>query len=172
MQTPWNLALDVEQVDPWVQVTSLQHATVGEALVKVTANLQYQIENTGLKAFRVSLPVDADNVKFSGDQVADFLALPGEPNAPLKTWEVKLHRRVIGQYLLQVTYQTPVAANAVETGLRGVQVADVNLQRGFVTVESSGRLQVRVDAAPAALQPTEWQSISRTLQKDLTASSA
>ena len=35
LQTPWNLALDVEQVDPWVQVTSLQHATVGEALVKV-----------------------------------------------------------------------------------------------------------------------------------------
>ncbi len=56
LQTPWNLALDVEQVDPWVQVTSLQHATVGEAQVKVVANLQYQIENTGLKAFRVALP--------------------------------------------------------------------------------------------------------------------
>ena len=37
-------------------MTSLQHATVGEALVKVTANLQYQIENTGLKTFRVALP--------------------------------------------------------------------------------------------------------------------
>ena len=35
LQTPWNLALDVEQVDAWVQVTSLQHATVGEAQVKV-----------------------------------------------------------------------------------------------------------------------------------------
>ncbi|MEO6740864.1 MAG: hypothetical protein ABIP20_11460, partial [Chthoniobacteraceae bacterium] len=39
LQTPWNLALDVEQVDPWVQVTSLQHATVGEAQVKIAANL-------------------------------------------------------------------------------------------------------------------------------------
>ncbi len=178
LQTPWNLALDVEQVDPWVQVTSLQHATVGEALVKVTANLQYQIENTGLKAFRVALPVGAENVKFSGDQVADFLAVPDGTNgadgtnAGRKMWEVKLHRRVIGQYLLQATYQTPVAANAVEISLRGVQVADVNLQRGFVTVQSGGRLQVRVDAPPAALQPTEWQSIPRALQKDLTASSA
>ena len=27
LQTPWNLALDIEQVDPWIQVTSLQHAT-------------------------------------------------------------------------------------------------------------------------------------------------
>ena len=172
LQTPWNLALDVEQVDPWVQVTSLQHATVGEALVKVTANLQYQIENTGLKAFRVSLPADSDNVKFTGDQVADFLSLPDAANPGLKTWEVKLHRRVIGQYFLQATYQTPVTANAAEISLRGVQVADVNLQRGFVTVQSGGRLQVRVEAPPAALQPVEWQSIPRALQKDLTASSA
>lgn len=172
LQTPWNLALDVEQVDPWVQVTSLQHATVGEALVKVTANLQYQIENTGLKAFRVALPDNAENVKFQGDQVADFLTVPNAVNAGLQTWEVKLHRRVIGPYLLQATYQTPVAANAAEISLRGVQVADVNLQRGFVTVQSGGRLQVRVDATPVALQPVEWQSIPRALQKDLTSSSA
>jgi hypothetical protein len=43
LQSPWKLALDIEQVDPWIQVTSLQHATVNEALVKVAANLQYQI---------------------------------------------------------------------------------------------------------------------------------
>lgn len=172
LQTPWNLALDVEQVDPWVQVTSLQHATVGEAQVKTVANLQYQIENTGLKVFRVALPVGAENVKFSGDQVADFLAVPKSEKGGLQTWEVKLHRRVIGQYLLQATYQTAVPANAAEISLRGVQAADVNLQRGFVTVQSGGRLQVSVDAPPAALQPTEWQSIPRALQKDLTASSA
>jgi hypothetical protein len=172
LQTPWSLALDVEQVDPWVQVTSLQHAAVGEAQVKVTANLQYQIENTGLKTFHVSVPANAENVRFTGDQVADFLAVQNGVKDGLQSWEVKLHRRVIGQYLLQVTYQTPVTANAVETGLRGVQVADVNLQRGFVTVQSAGRLQVRVDAPPAALQPVEWQSIPRALQQDLTASSA
>ena len=175
LQTPWSLALDVEQVDPWVQVTSLQHATVGEAQVKIAANLQYQIENTGLKAFRVSLPADAENVRFTGDQVADFLRVPNPANAGVsiwETWEVKLHRRVIGQYLLQATYQTPLAAEAAEVVLRGVQVADVNLQRGFVTVRSAGRLQLRVEAPPAALQPTEWQSIPRALQQDIAASSA
>ena len=83
-----------------------------------------------------------------------------------------MHRRVIGQYFLQATWQTPVAAQAQEVVLRGVQVADVNLQRGFVTVRSGGRLQLRVDAPPAALQPTEWQSIPRALQQDLNASAA
>jgi hypothetical protein len=65
LQSPWNLALDIEQVDPWIQVTSLQHATVNEAQVKVAANLQYQIENTGLKAFRVFIPTNAEGVYFA-----------------------------------------------------------------------------------------------------------
>ncbi|HZJ13858.1 MAG TPA: hypothetical protein VFD27_02355, partial [Chthoniobacteraceae bacterium] len=85
---------------------------------------------------------------------------------------VKLHRRVIGRYPLQVTYQVPLPANAVETKLLPVIADGVNLQRGFVTVQSGGRLQVRVETVPASLQPTEWQSIPRALQKDLSASSA
>jgi len=172
LETPWKLALDIEQVDPWIQVTSLQHATVNEAQVKVAANLQYQIENTGLKSFRVFIPTNAEGVVFQGDQVADFLAVDGAVTNGLQAWEIKLHRRVIGQYLLQVNYQTHMADQSGETVLRGVLAADVNLQRGFATVQSAGRLQVRVDNLPASLQPTEWQGIPRALQKDLPTESA
>jgi hypothetical protein len=172
LQTPANLALAIEQVEPWVQVTSLQHAVVSEAEVKVTANLQYQIENTGLKSFRVLIPTNAQNVRFQGEQVADFLLTPGAATNGLQQWEVKLHRRVIGPYFLQATYQTLIPDQDRETILRGVQAAGVNLQRGFVTVEAGGRLQATVDTLPAALQPTEWQSIPRALQRDLQASAA
>jgi hypothetical protein len=171
-ETPWQLALDIEQVNPWIQVTSLQHATVNEAQVKVAANLQYQIENTGLKAFHVLVPANAEGVTFQGDQLADFLAVDGAVTNGLQLWEVKLHRRVIGQYLLQVNYQTHIADLSGETVLRGVLATDVNLQRGFATVQSAGRLQVRVDNLPASLQPTEWQGIPRALQKDLPTVSA
>jgi hypothetical protein len=172
LQSSWSLALDIEQVDPWIQVTSLQHATVNEAQVKVAANLQYQIENTGLKAFRVLIPTNAEGVTFRGDQVADFLPVADSATNGLQQWEVKLHRRVIGQYLLQVNYQTLIADQSAETILRGVQAADVNMQRGFVTVQSAGRLQVHTDNLPASLQPTEWQSIPRALQQDLQTVSA
>jgi hypothetical protein len=172
IQTPWSLTLDIEQVAPWIQVTSLQHATVSEALVKVAANLQYQIENTGLKAFHVFVPTNAESVRFQGQQVADFLPTAGTVTNGMQEWEVKLHRRVIGSYLLQATYQTPMPEHAAETVLRGLQAADVNLQRGFVTVQAGGRLQVRIDAPPAALQPTEWQSIPRLLQQNLPAATA
>jgi hypothetical protein len=106
LQAPWTLSLDLEQVEPWVQVTSLQHATFSEALVKVAANLQYQIENTGLKLLGVYLPTNADNVRFQGEQLADFRPVPGAVTNELQLWEIKLHRRVIGPYLLQATYQT------------------------------------------------------------------
>jgi hypothetical protein len=172
LQTPWTLALGIEQVDPWIQVTSLQHATVTEAQVKVLANLQYQIENTGLKALHVFIPTNAESVRFTGDQVADFLKVPNVFTNGLQQWEIKLHRRIIGAYALQVTYQTISSEQASETLLRGILAAGVNLQRGFVTIQSGGRLQVIIDNVPSSLQPAEWQSIPRTLQRDLQAASA
>jgi hypothetical protein len=172
LEAQWALALDIERVDAWVQVTSLQHLTVNEALVKVSANLQYQIENTGLKALRVRVPTNAESVRFRGEQVADFLPVAGQITNGLQTWEVKLHRRIIGKYLLQTTWQTPLAEAATNALVRGIEAADANLQRGFVTVQSGGRLQVRADTLPAGLQPAEWQSIPRPLQQDITAASA
>jgi hypothetical protein len=172
LQSPWNLALDIEQVDAWVQVTSLQNATVNEAQVKIAANLQYQIENAGLKAFHVFVPTNATGVNFQGEQVAGFQQIDGAVTNGLQEWEIKLQRRVIGQYLLQLTYQTLTPDQSPEIILRGVQAADVNLQRGFVTVQSGGRLQLRVDDTPASLQPAEWQSIPRALQQDLETVSA
>jgi hypothetical protein len=172
LQAPWNLTLDIERVEPWVQVTSLQHATVSEALVKVAANLEYQIENTGLKLLGVYLPTNADSVRFQGDQLADFRPVAAAVTNELQLWEIKLHRRVIGPYLLHVAYQILLPDQAVDTSLQGLVAADVNLQRGFVTVQSAGRLAVRAESLPEALQPTEWQSIPRALQKDLPAAAA
>ncbi len=169
LQDQWVLALDMEQVDPWVQVQSLQHVAVGEAQSKVTANLQYQIENTGLKALRVLVPTNAEGVQFRGEQVADFLPRVGAITNGLQEWEIKLHRRVIGAYLLQVTYQTPTPGVLT---LRGLEAAGVNLQRGYVTIESVGRLQVEIGALPSALQLSEWQSVPRALRQDLQTTAA
>lgn len=169
LETPWKLTLDIEQVDSWVQVMSLQHTTVNESQMKVAANLQYQIENAGLKSFRVLIPTNAEGVTFAGPHIADFLAVADTVTNGLQTWEIKLRRRVIGEYLLQVNYQVHLGENASAAVLRGVQAADVNLQRGFATMQPGGRIQLRVDDLPASLQPTEWQGIPRALQKDLPA---
>ncbi len=172
LQTPRSLSLNIEKVDAWIQVTSLQHVALGEAQTKIAANLQYQIENTGVKTFQAWIPTNAASVLFQGEQVADFLPVAGSVTNGLQLWEVKLHRRVIGNYLLQVKWQTSLPEKATEFLVRGIEAVDANLQRGFLTVESGGRLQLRVDAPPAALQPAEWQSIPRALQQGLPTSAA
>jgi hypothetical protein len=172
LQTPCSLNLDIEQVDPWIQVASLQHATLTEALLKVEANLQYQIENTGLKSFRILLPTNAESVLFRGDQLGDFHSVANSETNGLRVWDIKLQRRVIGPYLLQVSYQTTLSQNVGEVRVRGLETLDVNLQRGFVTVRTAGRLQVRVDSPPASLQSAEWQSVPRSLQQGLAEGSA
>ncbi len=167
LQNQWNLALDLERVDPWIQASSLQHVVVSEAQLKVTANVQYQIENTGLKSLRVRLPADADSVVFQGDQVADFLKVEGPATGELQLWEVKMHRRIMGKYLLQATYQVRVPEKGTEAVALGVVPENVNLHRGFLTIQSMGRLQVQVPAVPATLQATEWQGIPKDLRQDL-----
>ena len=172
LQTARELVLNIERVETWIRVNSLQEATIAESQLKVAANLQYQIENAGLKSFRVLIPTNAEGVRFQGEQIADYLPATTLATNGLQVWEVKLHRRVIGSYQLQVTYAMPVPENSTRFLLRGVQALDVNVQRGFVTVEAAGRLQVRVDSTPAALQSTEWQSIPRTLQQGLPSTAA
>ena len=76
LQAPSSLSVHIERVDPWIQVTSLEQATLSEAQVKVAANLQYQIENTGVKSFRVFIPTNAESVRFQGEQLADFSRRP------------------------------------------------------------------------------------------------
>jgi hypothetical protein len=171
LQDVWTLALDMEQVDPWVQVQSLQHVAIGEAQIKVTANLLYQIENTGLKALRVLVPTNADGVQFRGEQVADFVPRAGSLTNGMQEWEVKLHRRIIGAYLLQLTYQA-LTDQARDIPVRGIEAMGVNLQRGFVTVEGVGRLKINLGVPPSALQPSEWQSVPRSLRQDLQAAAA
>jgi hypothetical protein len=172
LEGDWRLGLDLERVDAWIQVTSLQHVLLTEAQAKIIANLEYQVENTGVRALVVRLPANAEGVRFKGDQVSDFVAREGEPAPGLRDWEVKLNRRVIGKYPLQVSYTVRVPEQAKETTVVGVQAQEVNLQRGFVALRTAGRLQIRPGVLPGGLQPTEWQAIPRSLHQDLDTAAA
>ena len=173
LETPWKLALDIEQVDPWIQVTSLQHAAgqrgAGEGHREfAVSNREHRPE--GVPRFhpdqrgRRDVPGRSSGGFSRGGRRGDerFAGL-GSETAPAR------HRPI---FVAGELSDPGRRARPGETVLRGVLAADVNLQRGFVTVQSAGRLQVRVDDLPASLQPTEWQGIPRALQKDLSAAAA
>jgi hypothetical protein len=172
LHADWQLALEIDQVDSWIQVASLQQVTVREGQSKVIANLDYQIENTGVKALRVSLPADAENVRFTGEQISDFLQVESAGDAEGQLWEVKLRRRVIGEYALQAAYTVRIPEQAPSTDLVGVTAREVNLQRGFLALQAEGRLQVVVASIPPALRQTEWEAVPSSLRRGESAPNA
>ncbi len=160
----WQFTFDIETVEPWIQVASLQDVTVREGQVLVTAHLDYQIENAGVKSFLVQLPARAENVRFEGDLISDSVRAESGTNR-LADWEVKLQRRVIGNYPLRLTYQLTVTNQPADLKISGIKAKNSNLQRGYLAVRAGGRLQIQFPQLPAALQRTEWQSIPASLRR-------
>ncbi|MED5495781.1 MAG: hypothetical protein VYB58_08630, partial [Verrucomicrobiota bacterium] len=165
LQGDWKLSFDVERVDPWIQAVFLQDASVRQGTVKYRGVLEYQIENTSVKTLRVALPDVAQGVGFSGDQVTDFVKGDAVEGGRA-IWEVKLDRRMIGKYQLIVMYQVPLAEDATgqPVGVLSLQAVDVNLQRGFISVRTEGRILLQPGLVPDGLYSVEWSQVPRSLK--------
>ena len=168
LQGDWTLSFDVERVDPWIQAVFLQDASIRQGTVKYRGVLEYQIENTSVKTMRVALPEAAEGVGFSGDQVIDFVKDAAAEDGRA-VWEVKLDRRMIGKYQLTVSYQVPLAKDATgqPVEVRSLQAVDVNLQRGFISVRTEGRILLQPGSAPDGLYRVEWSQVPRSLKSAL-----
>ncbi len=155
LQSDWNLAFDIEKIDPWIQVKSLQDVTVREGLTEVRASLDYDIQNAGVRELRLKLPANAVGVHISGAQVGDTVENPTTPGE----WLVHLQRRALGKLNMQVTYQILPTGNDQNLALAGVQTPGTNVQNGYLAIRARGRLEARVPNPPAALQKTDWESV-------------
>ena len=162
LQANWRLGFDVETVEPWIELALLQDVTVQEGQAKVAVQLQYQIENAGVKSLQVLLPAAAENPRFTADFLNDAARLDTNQNGAAR-WEIKLQRRVIGPYTVKLTYQLPMTATRL--AIAGIEGQGVNLQRGYLALHSSGRLQLKLPALPPALEPAEWQAIPNALRR-------
>ena len=81
-------------------------------------------------------------------------------------WDVKLDRRMIGKYQLTVSYQVPLAEDAAGSPVevQSLQAVDVNLQRGFISVRTEGRILLKAGPAPDGLYSVEWGQVPRSLK--------
>ena len=168
LQGDWTLSFDVERVDPWIQAEFLQDASIRQGTVKYRGVIEYKIENTSVKALKVALPDAAQGVAFTGQQVTDFVK--GDPDDDGRAvWEVKLDRRIIDKYHLTVSYQVPMneGEDASSVDVQSLQAVDVNLQRGFISVRSEGRILLTPGALPDGLHQVDWSLVPRTLKGKL-----
>lgn len=166
LQKDWALGMSLEKVDAWIQATVLQDMLIRDGMIEATANMNYSIENSGVKELHVSLPPKAVGVRFDGEFIKDFL--PSE-NAEPGQWTIALNRRVLGNYTLRASYQLVPDSDMQTDIIRGVVANDTTLQRGFVSIRSQGRLRVSVAQTPDSLHISDWQSVPSSLKKDIDA---
>ncbi len=164
LQKDWNLTATIEKVDPWIQLISLQDLTVREGLLKATVQMQYKIENAGIKSLYVEVPGNAEAIRFQGEHIADTVQIGTNDNG-YQEWEITLHRRVIGDYQLQLLYQTSSDAAASNTDLFSAHGTRLNLQRNFLTLRADGRIRIQPPTESAAVAQTDWESVPQELRR-------
>jgi hypothetical protein len=164
LRADWKIPFEIETVEPWIQVSSLQDATFREGQARIAAQLDFQIENAGVKSLLFQIPARAENVRFEGELIADSSRLEGAGDRA--DWELKLQRRVIGAYTVLVTYQLSLSNQADTLQISSVNVKNANLQRAWLSLRPTGRLQIEIPNVPAALQRAEWQSIPASLRRN------
>lgn len=163
----WNLVFRIEQVAPWIEVSSLQDALFTEGKIDVAVFLDFRIKNTAVNSFRLSLPSAANNVRFEGDHVADAISTPPQNATDRAEWTVRLQRRVIGNCRLALTYQSSLPEGNDPFPLQGAVIQNANLQRSFLALRTQGRLQIALPPIPESLYRTDWHNVPRSLRRRL-----
>lgn len=163
----WNLVFRIEQVAPWIEVSSLQDVLFTEGKIDVAVFLDFRIKNTAVNSIRLALPSAANNVRFEGDHVADAVSIPPQNAADRAEWIVRLQRRVIGNCRLVLTYQRSLPEDDAPFPLQGAIVQNANLQRSFLALRTQGRLQITLPSLPESLYRTDWHNVPRNLRRRL-----
>ena len=163
----WNLVFRIEQVAPWIEVSSLQDALFTEGKIDVAVFLDFRIKNTAVNSLRLALPNAANNVRFEGDHVADAVSTPPQNAADRAEWTVRLQQRVIGNCRLLLTYQRSLPEDDASFPLQGAVVQNANLQRSFLALRTQGRLQIALPSLPESLYRTDWHNVPRNLRRRL-----
>ncbi len=161
------LGFAVEQVAPWVEVEKLQRVAVRSGLAEVRARFNFNVENAGIRSQRFAVPEAAIGVQFTGDGVVD-----AQRDDADGSWVVKLNRKMVGAFALDVSYQLPLPEQPDSIVVDDVQALGVDQQSGFLALVPEGRIQLQPQRAGDAFQDTEVPMVAAKLRGDLKIDSA
>lgn len=162
LQADWRLSIGIEKLDPWVKATALQEVTLREGQTRTRLSLNYTIENAAVKALRINLPglsdEEARTVRASGSSVKEIVRVEGD------TWEIRLRRGIIGAVPLEIEFQKSIDQRDSGERIIPVQLTDARQVTQYVTVRTSGRLDMTPQEA-AGWRTMDWASIPAMLRK-------
>ncbi len=135
LQPDWKLKLGFNVTAPWIQSETLYTVKLADGAATCSAVINYTIENSGVKRFRVRLPAGAETPEFSGKGVAEAnLDKNGD-------WNVELFNKVMKKYRLDVRFRLPLGKG--DFLLQPIVPLDSAAGTCYILVSSKDAVQLR-----------------------------
>lgn len=156
LQDDWQLSLSVDQLDAWVTAQVFHEMVLREGQMSSSVTLNYQIENAGKKLLRVRIPglseIGAATVRATGDQVADFIKIDGQPDL----WEIRCKHSISGSHQIQIEFQQQLAEAAAAT-IQPLVLDEAKQVTYYAAVRTAGRLELQwTDTLPDGWARSDW----------------
>ena len=120
---------------PWIQSETLYTVKLTDGAATCSAVINYTIENSGVKRFRVRLPAGAETPEFNGKGVAEAnLDKNGD-------WNVELFNKVMKKYRLDVRFRLPLGKG--DFLLQPIVPLDSAAGTCYILVSSKDAVQLR-----------------------------
>jgi hypothetical protein len=147
-------------------------ASIMPSLMKVNATLNYHVEFSATDELQLLVPASVgEDVRFNGADIKEKIRSTARPATPattdtLTTWTIRLQRRVLGPYDLNVSFDIPLppakSGEARMVAVPMVRATQVARETGFVAVSRGENLEVRV-ARSEGLEPRDVKELPPTL---------
>lgn len=155
LRPQWLIVLKAEILTPVIKPEILQRVDLTEGMLKGKIYLRYRIENAGCKVFDIQAPLTNTQLTVSGRDIAKVLLADPEKGV----WQVTLHNKVENTYALSVAYQIPFDPGAGEITLTPLLPLNTDTPRGYLTVMSDGRMQIKTMGELTGLKNEEARGI-------------
>ncbi|MCX5654520.1 MAG: hypothetical protein NTY65_07735 [Planctomycetota bacterium] len=143
----WERAIpEAEKVPPKLYAETQTLVAVGDGIIICREKINFNILHTGVRVLKLKVPDGASILEVKGDRVRDWRVVQNELT-------VAMSNEVIGNYVLNVTYEKPTAAAAAGTaGLPVLRTVDVVREKGHIGVVALANVELsapKLDGATA-----------------------
>ena len=136
----WQISLATDRLEAWIRAEVAHVITLGETRVSGRSVVRYEIQNAPVKEFRFKAPASWRNLEILGAGIRRKDLTDG-------VWRVELQNKVVGEYRLQVQWDTPRDAS-MEQPLGGLETLGVERETGFIALIAASQLQLTLPNLP------------------------
>ncbi|MBT3380153.1 MAG: hypothetical protein HN742_35675 [Lentisphaerae bacterium] len=152
----WALRFETETLTPRINVQFLHLANVSDGLVKHRQYLRYRLQNAGTKLLEFTVPPDALGLLITGPEIARKELVDAETGL----WRVELSGKWFDRaYPLEISYETRFDREVGGVPIVPIKASEADLQRGFVVVRTSPRVELASATVGPSLQPAEARAV-------------